>query len=260
MEKSKIFLLFFWALGAVSYPQNSIRCYHTLARPDRQLICPQSRSFYFFSRNNRVDRNSYCMKEVSNLPESLCGLTQYFGDYYNQGQCIYKKCIDECVEGQYEFYFEGQKYNRKRYCCNNDDLCNGNDDPLHGVLLSDCPSSRRCLECEIVLAPRSLAFWGARVCAAVDQSRADEAQLLSIRKSCIITPPTPVPIHERPLGETFRCQFKLHSAEIGVVWISELRGAPAGVCLSTSQFGARRGGMKPCDGHHSRPHNCPDQW
>lgn len=65
------------------------------------------------------------MKEVSNLPESLCGLTQYYGDRYQQGLCVYKKCIDECVEGQYEFYFEGQKYNRKRYCCNNDDLCNG---------------------------------------------------------------------------------------------------------------------------------------
>lgn len=65
------------------------------------------------------------MKEVSNLPESLCGLTQYYGDRYVGGQCVYKKCIDECVEGQYEFTFEGQKYTRKRYCCNNDDLCNG---------------------------------------------------------------------------------------------------------------------------------------
>lgn len=65
------------------------------------------------------------MKEVTNLPQSLCGLTQYFGDRYSLGQCVYKKCIDECVEGQYEFTFAGQKYNRKRYCCNNDDLCNG---------------------------------------------------------------------------------------------------------------------------------------
>ena len=65
------------------------------------------------------------MKEVSNLPQSLCGLTQYFGDIYSVGHCIYKKCIDECVEGQYEFTFAGQTYTRKRYCCNNEDLCNG---------------------------------------------------------------------------------------------------------------------------------------
>lgn len=52
------------------------------------------------------------MKEVTNLPQSLCGLTQYFGDRYSLGQCVYKKCIDECVEGQYEFTFAGQKYNK----------------------------------------------------------------------------------------------------------------------------------------------------
>ena len=65
------------------------------------------------------------MKEVTNLPQSLCGETQYFGDRFVVGECQYKKCINECEEGEYQFEFGGQRYNRKRYCCNDVNLCNG---------------------------------------------------------------------------------------------------------------------------------------
>mmetsp|Transcript_18313 Transcript_18313/g.30543 ORF Transcript_18313/g.30543 Transcript_18313/m.30543 type:complete len:143 (-) Transcript_18313:151-579(-) len=94
-----------------AYPQGSIRCYHSNARPDRQAICPES-------------RNGFCMKETTNLPQSLCGKTQYFGDRFVNGVCQYKKCLDVCEQGEYQFEFEEQKYNRKRYCCNDVNLCN----------------------------------------------------------------------------------------------------------------------------------------
>mmetsp|Transcript_11711 Transcript_11711/g.17745 ORF Transcript_11711/g.17745 Transcript_11711/m.17745 type:complete len:138 (-) Transcript_11711:151-564(-) len=112
MKISAAHILLINICAVLSYPEGSLRCYHTTARPDRQVICPQS-------------RNSYCMKEVTNLPQSLCGKTQYFGDRFKFGECTYKKCINECVEGEYQFEFEGQKYNRKRFCCNNENLCNG---------------------------------------------------------------------------------------------------------------------------------------
>jgi hypothetical protein len=41
------------------------------------------------------------------------------------GQCVYKKCAETCVENEYQFTFDGQTYNRKRYCCNDENLCNG---------------------------------------------------------------------------------------------------------------------------------------
>lgn len=70
-------------------------------------------------------RNNYCVKEVSSLPISLCGKTQYYGDSYVNGECVYKKCDSECVPGKFTFTWDSQQYTRRRYCCNDVNLCNG---------------------------------------------------------------------------------------------------------------------------------------
>ena len=93
------------------YPQNALKCYSSLTRPDNQLICPQG-------------RDVYCVKEVSSLKKDLCGKTQYFGDTMVGELCEFKKCSDKCVEGQYEFIFGGTVYTRNRFCCNDANYCN----------------------------------------------------------------------------------------------------------------------------------------
>lgn len=55
------------------YP-GGLQCYSYKTKPDRVVICPEA-------------RNAFCVKEVSNLNQDLCGQTQYFGDlYYKQGE------------------------------------------------------------------------------------------------------------------------------------------------------------------------------
>ena len=64
------------------------------------------------------------MKEVSSLKQDLCGKTQYFGDTYVGEECQFKKCSDQCVEGEYEFEYGGTTYTRIRHCCNDANYCN----------------------------------------------------------------------------------------------------------------------------------------
>jgi hypothetical protein len=92
------------------YPSTTLSCYSSYTKPDRMLICPESRS-------------KFCVKELSTLKEDLCGQSQYFGDEYLQNLCVLKKCSAECVEGQYPFTYGGLLYVRIRYCCQ-EDYCN----------------------------------------------------------------------------------------------------------------------------------------
>ena len=68
-------------------------------------------------------RNNYCVKETTNLDESLCGYTEFFGDQYNNGKCEYRKCSSSCIEGSYSFEHGGNIYHRSKYCCSHD-YCN----------------------------------------------------------------------------------------------------------------------------------------
>ncbi len=68
-------------------------------------------------------RNNYCVKETTNLDQSLCGHTQYFGDQYIHGNCEYRKCSDSCYEGSYSYIFGSKIYIRDVYCCTSD-YCN----------------------------------------------------------------------------------------------------------------------------------------
>jgi hypothetical protein len=62
--------------------------------------------------------------ELTSLKKDLCGKTQFFGDQYLDGQCVYKKCNATCTEGIREFEFGGNVYTRETYCCNDADYCN----------------------------------------------------------------------------------------------------------------------------------------
>ena len=84
------------------------------------------------------------MKETTNLPQSLCGKTQYFGDRFVNGVCQYKKCLDTCVESEYQFEYKDQIYNRKRYCCKNN-LCNGEFELSEEISSPDACSIFRCI-------------------------------------------------------------------------------------------------------------------
>jgi hypothetical protein len=110
-------------------------------------------------------RNNYCVKEVSNLPLALCGKTQYYGDKYDVGQCVYKKCDSECKPGKFTFIWDGKQYTRNRYCCNNNNMCNGNIllydfyffDFNHSsiyfscfLVFSACPNNHDYFSCRIV--------------------------------------------------------------------------------------------------------------
>ncbi len=81
-----------------------------MTKPDMKLICPEARS-------------SYCVKEISDLKQDLCGKTQYFGDIYDKSLCFYKKCSATCVPGISNFRYAGRTFVRQRFCCNTD-YCN----------------------------------------------------------------------------------------------------------------------------------------
>lgn len=51
--------------------------------------------------------------------------------YCRRGKCEYRKCDSSCEESSWDFDFEGETYERHRYCCDFD-YCNG----VHGALLS----------------------------------------------------------------------------------------------------------------------------
>ncbi len=70
-----------------------------------------------------IIRNNYCVKETSTLTKQICGQSEYFGDMYVNSECQFKKCADTCEESDWEFFYDGQRYTRKRYCCSTD-LCN----------------------------------------------------------------------------------------------------------------------------------------
>ncbi|CAM9897770.1 unnamed protein product [Scytosiphon promiscuus] len=95
------------------YPQDALRCLASLKEPDGLLICPEH-------------RNGYCVKEVSTLEREDCGRTNYFGDKWNSqtGKCEYRKCGATCEESSWDFEFEGEAYERNRFCCDFDN-CNG---------------------------------------------------------------------------------------------------------------------------------------
>jgi len=99
-----------------NYPLTTLKCYSSMTSPDNELICPESRA-------------NYCMKEVVDVQEKLCGVTQYFGDTYMEGKCEFRKCSRNCSEEQIEFYYPEHcterrcRYYRTRYCCSTS-LCN----------------------------------------------------------------------------------------------------------------------------------------
>jgi hypothetical protein len=70
-------------------------------------------------------RNKYCVKQVVSTPGSVCGRTQYFGDTYEKRRsaCVYRKCMDTCVQGRELFTYQGAEYYRDTYCCTGD-RCN----------------------------------------------------------------------------------------------------------------------------------------
>ena len=71
-------------------------------------------------------RNNYCIKEISDLKQDLCGKTQYFGDFWDvrAGLCYFKYCSDVCRSGDSTFLFGGNAYTRSTFCCKNKDYCN----------------------------------------------------------------------------------------------------------------------------------------
>ncbi|CAN0428670.1 unnamed protein product [Ectocarpus sp. 8 AP-2014] len=95
------------------YPQDALWCLASLKEPEGLLICPEH-------------RNGYCVKEVSDLAEEDCGRTTYFGDKWNAqtGKCEYRKCEATCLESSWDFEFEGEAYERNRFCCDFN-YCNG---------------------------------------------------------------------------------------------------------------------------------------
>ncbi|CAN0242841.1 unnamed protein product, partial [Discosporangium mesarthrocarpum] len=38
-------------------------------------------------------------------------------------KCEYRKCLDECTESSWDFSYEGEEYQRNRFCCDFD-YCN----------------------------------------------------------------------------------------------------------------------------------------
>jgi hypothetical protein len=92
------------------WPYDTLRCYSSMTKPDMQLICPEARS-------------TYCVKEISDLKQDLCGKTQYFGDVYENSLCYFKKCSATCVPGISNFRYAGRTFVRQRFCCSTD-YCN----------------------------------------------------------------------------------------------------------------------------------------
>lgn len=92
------------------YPSTSLKCFSSKTKPDNSLICP-------------LKRNTYCVKEVADLKQDLCGKTQYFDDVFINSLCINYKCAETCVEGTKAFYYNGIEHTRTTYCCTTD-YCN----------------------------------------------------------------------------------------------------------------------------------------
>ena len=92
------------------YPSTSLKCYSSKTKPDKSLICP-------------LNRNSYCVKEVADLKQDLCGKTQYFDDEFIDSLCLNYKCADICTPGIKAFYYNGIEQTRTTYCCTTD-YCN----------------------------------------------------------------------------------------------------------------------------------------
>jgi hypothetical protein len=92
------------------YPSSTLQCFSDLTKPDYELICPPA-------------RHQWCVKEVSNVDQTLCGSTQYFGDRFVDGDCRFKYCAAECEEGTFTFIYDGETYTRTRYCCEQN-MCN----------------------------------------------------------------------------------------------------------------------------------------
>ena len=94
-----------------TYPNNALICYSSMTSPDNILICPES-------------SGKFCVKEVVELKEELCGKTQYFGDVYNNGLCTLKKCNRTCSDDfRYSFSYGPYEYARHTFCCNTN-YCN----------------------------------------------------------------------------------------------------------------------------------------
>lgn len=94
-----------------AYPTSALRCYSSMTSPDNILICPES-------------QNMFCIKEMVELKEDLCGKTRYFGDVYDRGTCTLRKCSRNCTDDfRYTFTHGPYTYARHTFCCK-DDLCN----------------------------------------------------------------------------------------------------------------------------------------
>lgn len=49
-------------------------------------------------------------------------------------KCEYRKCESSCEEGTWDFDFEGEAYERNRYCCDYN-YCNGEGTAGQGVFI-----------------------------------------------------------------------------------------------------------------------------
>ena len=101
----------FLPADVMKYPSESIQCMSSLTKPDQRLICPAARAYW-------------CVKEVSDLTQDICGATVYYGDEYVSGKCEFKKCAAECEQQTISFIHEGRPYTRSTYCCKDQDYCN----------------------------------------------------------------------------------------------------------------------------------------
>ena len=110
-------------LAIDNWPMNSLKCMSSLTKPDMKLICPAARS-------------TWCVKEVSDLRQDLCGDTQFFGDMWVNAMCEFKKCSDVCVPGTTSFTWGNNKYKRRTYCCNDKDFCNSSSKLKTSLLIT----------------------------------------------------------------------------------------------------------------------------
>lgn len=107
------------------YPQTTLKCYSTFQKPDGKSICPEARA-------------KFCVKEVSNLRQDLCGHTQYFGDEYKDSVCVLRKCSTECKDEVISFQYGDLSFTRQRTCCTSD-YCNaGSGSAAGGVVTLVC--------------------------------------------------------------------------------------------------------------------------
>lgn len=106
------------------YPQTTLKCFSTYQKPDGKSICPEARA-------------KFCVKEVSNLRQDLCGHTQYFGDEYKNSICVLRKCATECKDEMYSFQYGALTFTRQRSCCTSD-YCNAGSRTAGGVVALVC--------------------------------------------------------------------------------------------------------------------------